>query len=376
MHELDFFLFLFPRRVRRVEVSVRANCQVGQGPNVSERVWTWVSVARTCLYSSCVRAGMTQFALLVAVILKCSTFVAVISEYSTVIVIFPLTSLLSSLYWPCDPLSSWKSTPVSILVPKKVDCMCRISILLLFSFFFCKDGSDRLMKPASYSCCNFTLRCAWCCCLLEVSPVSLVVLAIRLALSFIVTHTHTHTKTPLTDRQHAHSASIGLNAGMSCPSCERINFRESTTNTNGSFHQWISRQGAFGKQGLDRLMNSRYLNAKRLPSIGKFVLTKWNRLTSVYLKTAGHNEPTNRDRKHYPFEKYLRKVYDFCKNPSLAATRSARENPAASNSFTDSSCSLNSTSGHEHFAKMLLHLEPVYILFPGVSCTSPPQASH
>ena len=99
---------------------------------------------------------MTQFALVVAVILKCSTFVAVISEYSTVSVIFPLASLLSSLYWPWDPLSSLESTPVSIQVPKQVDCnMCRFSKLLLFSFFFCKDGSDRLMKRASYSCCNF-----------------------------------------------------------------------------------------------------------------------------------------------------------------------------------------------------------------------------
>ena len=33
--------------------------------------------------------------------------------------------------------------------------LCRFSKLLLFSFFFCKDGSDRLMKRASYSCCNF-----------------------------------------------------------------------------------------------------------------------------------------------------------------------------------------------------------------------------
>ena len=33
--------------------------------------------------------------------------------------------------------------------------MCRFSKLLLFSFFFCKDGSDRLMKRASCSCCNF-----------------------------------------------------------------------------------------------------------------------------------------------------------------------------------------------------------------------------
>ena len=100
---------------------------------------------------------MPQFALVVAVILKYSTILAVISEYSSVSVIFPLASLdlLSSLYWPWDPLSSLESTPVSILVPKQ-DCnMCRFSKLLPFSFFFCKDGSDRLMKRASFSCCNF-----------------------------------------------------------------------------------------------------------------------------------------------------------------------------------------------------------------------------
>ena len=67
-----------------------------------------------CLYSSRVRACMTQCALVVAVILKCSTFLAVISEYSTVSIILPLTSLLCSLYWPWDPLSSLESTPVSI----------------------------------------------------------------------------------------------------------------------------------------------------------------------------------------------------------------------------------------------------------------------
>ena len=46
----------------------------------------------------------------------------------------------------------------------------RKSKLLLFSFFFCKDGSDRLMKWASYSCCNFLcvvlaaayLKYRWC----------------------------------------------------------------------------------------------------------------------------------------------------------------------------------------------------------------------
>ena len=135
---------------------------------------------------------MTQFALAVAVILKCSTFVAVISEYSTVSVIFPLASLLSSLYWPWDPLSSLESTPVSIWVPKQVDCnMCRFCKLLLFSFFFCKDGSDRLMKRASYSCCNFlciVLAAAY----LKYRLCRLSCLPFVWHLFFIVTQTHTH----------------------------------------------------------------------------------------------------------------------------------------------------------------------------------------
>ena len=62
--------------------------------------------------------------------------------------------------------------------------MCRFSKLLLFSFFFCKDGSDRLMKRASFSCRNFlciVLAAAY----LNLSQMSLVVLAIRLALFFI-----------------------------------------------------------------------------------------------------------------------------------------------------------------------------------------------
>ena len=51
---------------------------------------------------------------------------------------------------------------------------------------------------------TFSLRCA-CCCLLEVSAVSLVVLAIRLALFFIVTHTHTHTHARTHARTHSHA---------------------------------------------------------------------------------------------------------------------------------------------------------------------------
>ena len=42
------------------------------------------------VYTLPVYVRVTQCALVVAVILKCSTFLAVISEYSTVSVIFPL----------------------------------------------------------------------------------------------------------------------------------------------------------------------------------------------------------------------------------------------------------------------------------------------
>ena len=53
----------------------------------------------------------------------------------------------------------------------------------------CKDGSDGLIKRTSCSCC-ISLRCASCY-FLEVSPVSLIMLAI-LALSFFVWQAHTH----------------------------------------------------------------------------------------------------------------------------------------------------------------------------------------
>ena len=77
--------------------------------------------------------------------------------------------------------------------------MCRIGIRNCFSFFSCKDDGDRLMKRASFSC---IFVCVVCCCLLEVSPVLLVVLAIRLALlSHCDTHTHTHTHT----NKHTHT---------------------------------------------------------------------------------------------------------------------------------------------------------------------------
>ena len=80
-------------------------------------------------------------------------------------------------------------THTSILVLKQVDCnTSRFSKLLLFSFFFHKDGSDRLMKGASYSCCNFLCVVLAVAYLKYWSPVSLVVLAIRLALFLIVTH--------------------------------------------------------------------------------------------------------------------------------------------------------------------------------------------
>ena len=69
--------------------------------------------------------------------------------------------------------------------------MCRFSKLLLFSFFFCKDGSDRLMKRASYSCCNFlciVLAAAY----LKYRLCRLSCLPFVWHPFFIVTHTHTH----------------------------------------------------------------------------------------------------------------------------------------------------------------------------------------
>ena len=72
--------------------------------------------------------------------------------------------------------------------------MCRFSKLLLFSFFFCKDGSDRLMKRASYSCCNFlciVLAAAY----LKYRLCRLSCLPFVWHPFFIVTHTHTHTHT-------------------------------------------------------------------------------------------------------------------------------------------------------------------------------------
>ena len=149
---------------------------------------------------------MTQCVLVVAVILKCSTSLAVNSENSTVSVIFPLASLLCSLYWPWDPLSSLKSTPVSIWVPKQVDCnTCRFSKLLLFSFFFCKDGSDRLMKRASSSCCNFPRLCV------VLAATYLKYRQCRLSCLLFVWHlfslslTYTHTGTCARKHTHAHT---------------------------------------------------------------------------------------------------------------------------------------------------------------------------
>ena len=99
-----------------------ANCHdhvgVGQGASVSVRVYE--SVVGVCIWLDSVRAFV------VAVILKCSTFLMVISECSISGVIFPLTPFFCSLYWHWDPLSSLESTSVSIQVLKQADCnMCR-----------------------------------------------------------------------------------------------------------------------------------------------------------------------------------------------------------------------------------------------------------
>ena len=122
--------------------------------------------------------------------------------------------------WPWHPLSSFESTPVSILVLKQVDWnMCRFSKL---PFFFSSDMMTVIdWWNGSLTLGDFSLRCA-CCYLLEVSPVALVVSSIRLALSFdcdicphahtythasahVHTHTHTHTHTRTYARTHTHT---------------------------------------------------------------------------------------------------------------------------------------------------------------------------
>ena len=67
--------------------------------------------------------------------------------------------------------------------------MWRFSKLLLFSFFFCKDGSDGLMKRASYSCCNF-LCIVLAAVYLKYRLCRLSCLPFIWHLFFIVTHTH------------------------------------------------------------------------------------------------------------------------------------------------------------------------------------------
>ena len=81
--------------------------------------------------------------------------------------------------------------------------MCRFSKLLLFSFFFCKDGSDRLMKRASFSCCNFLC--------VVLAAAYLKYRRCRLScLPFVwhffsLWHTHTHTRTHAHTHTHTHT---------------------------------------------------------------------------------------------------------------------------------------------------------------------------
>ena len=86
---------------------------------------------------------MTQCALVVAFILKCSTFLAgpVIKfrsiRQSASFSLILLSDFLSSLYWPWDPLVILRVYSCLNLGPGTgIDCnMCRFSKLLLFSFF-------------------------------------------------------------------------------------------------------------------------------------------------------------------------------------------------------------------------------------------------
>ena len=101
--------------------------------------------------------------------------------------------------------------------------MSRISKLLLFSFFFCKDGSDRLMKRASYSCCNFLcivlaaayLKCHRC----RSSCLPFVWHFFSLWHTSTRTHTHTHTHSHTHTHTHAR-AHIHTRACAKVHACE------------------------------------------------------------------------------------------------------------------------------------------------------------
>ena len=148
-----FFPF---RRFKRVRVYVRLNGHVGVGQGASASV-------RVCV-SACKRAAILSFVYIFlctctcvcdsvpvpVVISKCSTFLAVISQicqsasFAFLLLVF---ALRTGLRTDCHLLLSW------MLVPRQVDRMGRISVLLRL-FFFCKDGSDRMMNRSFYSC-NF-----------------------------------------------------------------------------------------------------------------------------------------------------------------------------------------------------------------------------
>ena len=163
-----------------------------------------------CLYSSCVRAGLSQFALVVrrggyfeVFDIRGGHFGEFDSQRH-----FPscFSSFLSVL--ALGPTVILRVYSCLDLGPEQVDCnMCRFSRLLLFSFFFCKDGSDRLMKRASYSCCNFlciVLAAAY----LKYRRCHLSCLPFVWHLFFhwdTHTHTYPHTHAHTHTRTHAHT---------------------------------------------------------------------------------------------------------------------------------------------------------------------------
>ena len=102
-------------------------------------------------------------------------------------------SLSLSLSLSLSPSLSCPSLPVYQSFSLSVCLFFQHCTLFLSTYWWGNSliSPKQILKAHTHL--QFSLRCA-CCCLLEVSPVSLVVLAIRLALFFIVTHTHTYTR--------------------------------------------------------------------------------------------------------------------------------------------------------------------------------------
>ena len=172
--------------------------------------------------------------------------------------------------------------------------MCRFSKLLLFSFFFCKGGSDRLMKRASFSCCNFlcvVLAAAYlkyCRCRLSCLP-------FVWHFFFIVTHTHTHTHTQTHTHTHTHTHMHAC--------------RHTQTQTHDFFHHPIRTEITFCK-----ILSFRGVHVD-LPTTWEALLSDYSLHKWLQLSHETCSQPTHTVLNSQHLQKVLNSPYTNCSVP-------------------------------------------------------------